>query len=73
MMKKIGECYFAKVDVKQCGSFMVKSVIDMDDDDILGGCLDNGLLDADDVPFADIDTFIDEYDLSALKSCTFEI
>lgn len=72
-MKKIGDYYYAKVDVKQCGSFMVMSEIDMADDDILGGCIDNDLLETDDVPFADIDTLIDDYDLRAFASCTFEI
>lgn len=72
-MKKIGNDYYAKVDVKQCGSFMVKSSIDMNDDDVLGSCLDNDLLEADDVPFADIDTFIDESDLKHFTTCTFNI
>lgn len=72
-MKKIGNFYYAKVDVKQQGSFMVKSDIDMDDDDVLGGCLDNDLLERDDIPFADIDTLIDDYDLKHFTSCTFAI
>ena len=72
-MKKIGNTYYAKVDVKQCGSFMVKSDIDMDDDDVLGGCLDNDLLVTDDIPFADVDSFIDESDLKHFTSCTFNI
>lgn len=72
-MKKIGNAYYAKVDVKQCGSFMVSSNIDMHDDDVLSGCLDNNLLDADDIPLADVDTFIDESDLKHFTSCTFNI
>lgn len=72
-MKKIGNAYYAKIDVKQCGSFMVTSDIDMDDDDVLGGCLDNDLLETDDIPFADVDSFIDESDLKHFTSCTFNI
>lgn len=73
-MKKIGNAYYSKIDVINVGSFMVKSDIDMTDDDVLRECENRDLfVDDDDIDFAHVDNNIDDYDLKGLKSCTYKI
>ena len=72
-MKEINGKFYAKIDIKQNGSFMVVSNENLEDEEIYGRCLDIDLMEAEDIDFADIDTFIDEYDVNGLKCATFEI
>lgn len=72
-MKEINGKFYAKIDIKQSGSFMVVSNENLEDEEIYGRCLNNDLMEAEDIDFADIDTFIDEYDVNGLKFATFEI
>lgn len=72
-MKKIGNAYYAKVDVLHCGSFMIKSKIDMTDDDVITECENRDLIEEDDVDFASVDNLIDDYDLKHFKNCTYSI
>lgn len=72
-MKEINGKFYAKIDIKQSGSFMVVSNENLEDEEIYGRCLDNDLIEVEDIDFADIDTFIDEYDVNGLKCATFEI
>jgi hypothetical protein len=72
-MKEINGKFYAKIDIKQSGSFMVVSNENLEDEEIYGRYLDNDLMEAEDIDFADIDTFIDEYDVNGLKCATFEI
>ena len=57
-MKEINGKFYAKIDIKQSGSFMVVSNENLEDEEIYGRCLDNDLIEAEDIDFADIDTFI---------------
>ena len=72
-MKKINGKFYAKVDIIGSGSFMVFSKENLEENDILQKCVQNELMDDDDVDFAVIDTFIDDYDLNGLKKVTYEI
>ena len=72
-MKEINGKFYAKIDIKQSGSFMVVSNENLEEEEIYCRCLDNDLIEAEHIDFADIDTFIDEYDVNGLKCATFEI
>ena len=72
-MKEINGKIYAKIDIIQSGSYMVVSNENLEEEEIYGRCLDNDLMEAEDIDFADIDTFIDEYDVNGLKCATFEI
>jgi len=67
-MKQIGRNHYSKIDILGVGSIMVKSSIDMNDSDVLESCVKKSIIDDDDIDFASVDNFIDEYDLSAFET-----
>ena len=53
-MKEINGKFYAKIDIKQSGSFMVVSNENLEEEEIYGRCCDTDVIDAEDIDFADV-------------------
>ena len=58
-MKEINGKFYAKIDIKQSGSFMVVSNENLEEEEIYGRCLDNDLIEAGETD-PDVYYFIEE-------------
>lgn len=68
--------FYYKIDVmgRNGYSFMVKSNEELNEDEIISRCLDNGYFDdSRDADYAVIDDLISQYDIDNFSNCTFNI